>query len=71
MADAESIAGVIGAVGALGIESYQLSQGQQVSTSIVGGVPVIQSGQAATQSTLFLVVIGLALALLVVYFFLK
>lgn len=64
-------AAVIGALGTLGIESYQLSQGQNVSTSLIGGVPVIQSGAAATQSTVFLVVLGIGLLAVVAWFFLR
>jgi hypothetical protein len=71
MASANSLAGIVGAVGTLGIESYQLSQGDNVSTSLVGGVPVIQSGAASTQTTLLFVVIGLGLVLVLAYFFLR
>jgi hypothetical protein len=38
---------IIGAIGGLGIIGYQLSQGQSVAVTSVGGVPVVSSGPAA------------------------
>jgi hypothetical protein len=57
-----NVVSAIGAIGALGIEAYQLSQGQQVSTTLgPGGASVIQSGPAQTQTSLLLIVVILAL----------
>lgn len=56
------IGAIIGGIGALGIEAYQLSQGQQVSTTLgPGGASIIQSGPAQTQTTLLLGIVILAL----------
>lgn len=62
------VGSAIGALGALGIESYQISQGQQVSTTIgPGGVSEITSGAATTQQSVLFIVLGLGLLVLLVY----
>ena len=64
--------GIIGALGALGFEGYAASQGQPVSTTLgPGGAAFIQSGPAATQTSIFLIVLALGLLAVLAYIFLK
>lgn len=62
---------VIGSLGNLGIEAYQIASGAPVSTSSVGGITTVQTGTAITQSTSIIVIVGIAVVALILWLFLK
>lgn len=68
----DNTAALVGALTSAGVIGYDLSQGQTVSATLgPGGASLVQAGPASTQTTIFLVVLGLGLLLLLGYFFIK
>ena len=66
----DNTASIIGALGGLGIESYEISTGAPVAVSSVGGVTTVQAGSAVTQNSLF-AILGIVALAVVAYFILR
>ena len=64
-ASPSDLAVAIGSLGALGIESYQLSQGAPVSVTSVGGLPVVSTGSAVATNWLTIALIGVGVLLVI------
>jgi hypothetical protein len=71
MASSSTFGDALSALDAIGVQAYELSQGQPAAVTVgPGGATIVQTGAAVTQNTIFYVAI-IAVVAIVAYLLLR